>query len=832
MFSTQLVATQFDGLPLLKPVIAAGRKALVQHARDISKAGYSLAVEYDLGRILGSSRIHPELETHFRNFVKDSGYHSFSDRLTQQTGLILAWGAGITVHRSLQDPQLFRSLVQLSLLAYTHDLASLARGISQACENLVKNAADAEDREFSSEEDVEGMLRQAQAQTSAWEWHWLFQDVEDRLADAGIPSDVAARTLPLVLLQGALDCFPLLQSLPEDRRMEIVADEGYSTIVVWAHKVLGLNVTVKMADLVVRFGEGQEDVVFMIENYREHPPGICLLSSEGDTICELKRAKEDPVLEGDFRTAALGYGKYVLRILVGRDPELQTEIAYQCLVNSWRIVLECLPHCRRESGLLKPTGWSVPQILEVGCFFFDDLKLSQDEFFRRIKALPEPAKSEQNVPPPPAQASDDDSDGSDSDLDTGSDESEFGFDDSELDDDSVYEDAASTAPPPPPLEATSAHPPPPARPSSHPPSPPQMSTHPSIQRWLSFRSSYPAHPSSTSLLRELEILIDNLSVILLCLTSIPLAVLTSNPSVPLHLGTSDMDLTILTNRLSTPNASLLNLQTRFHILARLLKGPHLSQTHLSRASLVSSHGHSLYLSTLTLALTDPTTTNHTPLHPSTILLTTGIPTRKKVSKPYIIDGTSTTTAGGGIAHATLIARPGDPTFPLSLLTQNQNFPAGPPRLFVGEKGPSAFIARVEFLHRTLPGNGGRIEYISFGFRKMARMLAGVEILPTCIHTNNDAPMATLPDKVYAYRGYGFGLRKLDPNVYVACTAEDVTARWFAIEGTYTGSEKGREVLEEHGTPLVRGACCLECAIGVARERLEDGDGSMAQVIIL
>jgi hypothetical protein len=115
-------------------------------------------------------------------------------------------------------------------------------------------------------------FRACSDQTSNFQWSLLYQSVAVHL---GRREQTVADPIPPVLLRGGLTMFPIVQTLPEDRKVEIVATGGICALVIWAHHILGLNVIVtglyggenpRVARQVV-FGTGPEQVIIQAADF-------------------------------------------------------------------------------------------------------------------------------------------------------------------------------------------------------------------------------------------------------------------------------------------------------------------------------------------------------------------------------------------------------------------------------------------------------------------------------------------------------------------------------------------------------------------------------------
>ena len=116
--------------------VAGGR--LLSLLREMRDEGYDAVTEEDLAEVFGRNRIDTKFESTFRTAVRHSAVHKIADIAE----LMLEAGAGPTVRRSLKEPAYFSSVLQLSLLTWTHEMTSLSRSLAQALERRAKGSND------------------------------------------------------------------------------------------------------------------------------------------------------------------------------------------------------------------------------------------------------------------------------------------------------------------------------------------------------------------------------------------------------------------------------------------------------------------------------------------------------------------------------------------------------------------------------------------------------------------------------------------------------------------------------------------------------------------
>ncbi|KAI9719991.1 MAG: hypothetical protein M1812_003116 [Candelaria pacifica] len=383
-FALSLELTKF--LPL-GPIVNASGEAILKIARELRRSGSDIVVEEDLAAVFGRNRIEPHFESSFKTAVRSSEIHPISKYLD----IVLEAGAGPTVRRSLNDRARFSTVVQLSLLVYTHKIHDLANGLSRALEKRLEGSNTEMSGSTVDYEGLAGTLETCGDQTSGYRWHLLLDAVEDTMpltrsdhieglctepfATLGHDPPEAApqvgrqlgdkRGLDYVVLQGLLDLLTCVQYLPEDRIITIRCTKGISTIVVWAHHVLGLTVEVSRGDRSgsTTFGLGQANLI--IES--SVPPSVALLDAvDSEQFCVVGDAISEPVLTGRTYWPLLGSGVRVLEIKLGNIADIDVkELAALIFSNCLRSWLKWLD-CHYE-----PRGNTKPRIQEAVQIIFD-----------------------------------------------------------------------------------------------------------------------------------------------------------------------------------------------------------------------------------------------------------------------------------------------------------------------------------------------------------------------------------------------------------------------------------------------------------------------------
>lgn len=96
-FSPSLELTKF--LPG-SAVVGLASRGLLHVMRELQNSGSDFITEGDLAEIFGRNRIEPRFASTFRTAVKHSAIHQVADLAE----LVIEYGAGPTVRRSLKEP--------------------------------------------------------------------------------------------------------------------------------------------------------------------------------------------------------------------------------------------------------------------------------------------------------------------------------------------------------------------------------------------------------------------------------------------------------------------------------------------------------------------------------------------------------------------------------------------------------------------------------------------------------------------------------------------------------------------------------------------------------
>ena len=345
-FSLSVELTKLVPLAPLAKVASGGLLSLLRQYRD---EGFDPVTEEDLAMVFGRNKIESKFESTFRTAVRQSTVHKISDIAE----LMLEAGAGPTVRRSLKEPVYFSTVVQLSLLTWTHGLNSLARGLAQALDRRAKGSTESTvPPRYNALKDT---LRAYREQTSGFMWELIISAV-DRQLSAFRPDNSAGtwfeyRPMPLCVLQALLDAFTAVQHLPDATLVRIVTFTGVSTIVVWAHHILGLTVLVEARQKRIKFGQGQESVYINAEQQKEGQTtaaSAALVNETRDLLFEVENSLEDLPLQAASRHPISGYGLWMIEFEI-QEPNAIRDLVYTTVVSCLHLVEEMWQGAHHDS---------------------------------------------------------------------------------------------------------------------------------------------------------------------------------------------------------------------------------------------------------------------------------------------------------------------------------------------------------------------------------------------------------------------------------------------------------------------------------------------------
>ncbi|CAD6593294.1 MAG: hypothetical protein ASARMPREDX12_007020 [Alectoria sarmentosa] len=347
--------------PISQAMSALGSLALID---AIKKSGSDFITETKLASLIGRLRIDPVIKVHFRKMVAKSDQSLISRYLD----IVLESGSGPTVQEALKNPALFSMVIQLSGLAFAHEDESLANAIVEAVEKIVQESH-GDIGIVPDYVSLLGTVRACQQQTAAFRWALLYEAVEEKICNSlanfdshrsnspegplskksktdhrvtEYPKSVRYRSLPVPVLQGLLMWLQSLQGFPEHRFLHVRCDTGISTVVVWCHHILGLNLMINIQGVEIHFGDEPYNLV--VEDVQSKKAGVSLMDPL-DPPEPLFTLQDDPFSTGisyEHRAEAYGYGAKLLR-LDGYSEEQVQECAQKVVSHTIERYGACRP---------------------------------------------------------------------------------------------------------------------------------------------------------------------------------------------------------------------------------------------------------------------------------------------------------------------------------------------------------------------------------------------------------------------------------------------------------------------------------------------------------
>jgi hypothetical protein len=240
--------------------------SLINFARDLRKSGSDIIVEEDLANIFGRGMIVAKLEDDFKTAVTKDVKITL---LHPQCEIVLRPGPAATVTRAMttEGRRYLSNVIQLSFLGWMHDRADLASALAE-CMDLRMRAKLPDAGPHPGYEGILRTLESCNSQTSSFDWNSIIQSVDHtvrqhfgyyerrdlstlidqqsfRNQGLGGSSSRFIDGLSTALLLSAIDYLYIVQKFPEDRKILLKSEKGAIPVIVWAHKILGLNVVIR-----------------------------------------------------------------------------------------------------------------------------------------------------------------------------------------------------------------------------------------------------------------------------------------------------------------------------------------------------------------------------------------------------------------------------------------------------------------------------------------------------------------------------------------------------------------------------------------------------------
>lgn len=285
-------------------------KKILDLGRDLRKSGSDIVVEEDLANVFGRGKIVHALENRFKHSIKDTKIVP----LHPTCSISLQSGPGPTVTRAMrdQDRRYMSTVIQLSFLGAVFNRTELAAALTECMSKRLTYGI--QDSSGPGYEDIAGVLEACSSQTSSFDWYPHIEAVEQRIRkhfgyfdDGGQQFRRDSRpikTVPVHLLLAAMDYLYLAQSLPEDRKVFCKSEKGVIPIVIWAHTILGLTVTIRSPQ--------HEDLIF----------GTSSASSLGQVIIQWRAIASIDVAAEDSEILLLDRS---MKVILKTMPDSSTE---------------------------------------------------------------------------------------------------------------------------------------------------------------------------------------------------------------------------------------------------------------------------------------------------------------------------------------------------------------------------------------------------------------------------------------------------------------------------------------------------------------------------
>lgn len=321
------LALELSNVFPVRAVVETAATQFLKLVRDLRRSGSDIIIEEDLATIFGRGRINTELEDRFKDAVKLQTFVP----LYQECEIRLDSGPGPTMHRALKERRYLTTMVQLSLLAWMQDRQDLGTMLAWCMTERQRGGVqDASDCGF---EGIVSTLATCSSQSSNFAWSYYVEQVEAKfqryIRSYNFHTDYTRMSHNLLL--GAMDYLYLVQSLPDHRKILLSNQKGCIILIIWAHYVLDLTVTIantRDPDENIVFGNRQEPQVIITWQYQckdhtndfswvshctQRQPEIRLLDQDMSVILQ-SSPKEHRTLDAIARDRhpLLGYGRVFL----------------------------------------------------------------------------------------------------------------------------------------------------------------------------------------------------------------------------------------------------------------------------------------------------------------------------------------------------------------------------------------------------------------------------------------------------------------------------------------------------------------------------------------
>lgn len=303
----------------VQEIAASSYASALQILRNWRNSGSDILGEQDLASAFGRVDISIDLESSFKQVVhsklpealKSQGGSKSQEPISVKPlykGSILGLDhqGSETIRRinSREGKAYLSTVIQLSLLGWMHDRVYLATAIEQALQKRIENGIDgAVNPGFDG---IYKTLEACSTQTASFPWDAYIGEVEMEIRKH-VPSFRYQRQFTIVTentIFAGIDCFCRLQRWPEEYKMVVNGLQGFITIIIWAHFVLGLTVEI-VGSPGGNFRFGPQHIVHVFISWSDQLDvlEIHLLDSKDDRIFMTSLADDS---SGDDLLSAFG----------------------------------------------------------------------------------------------------------------------------------------------------------------------------------------------------------------------------------------------------------------------------------------------------------------------------------------------------------------------------------------------------------------------------------------------------------------------------------------------------------------------------------------------
>lgn len=386
------VALELSQILPIRQVVDTAAHQILDLARRLRLSGSDLLVEEDLTSFFGRVRINSGVADDFKKRILAN---TRIVPLPNNEAIELSCGSGPTVDRAMAEKESrgnLATVIQLSLLGWTHERLSLAAGMSYAMNQRVRLSI-GQAVPSPGYEGILNTLAACSSQTSAFDWTIYYERVAAHLSP--LPSHqqlmkpISGNALVVVV-----DSLSIIQRFPEDYVLLVQGGPGAFTLIIWAHFLLGLSVCVKdtFQAKQVAFPNHASSYHILIEfdGKEVEDSEFCLLDRQRDVIVHMdpKIAESVPV-EAHERVPLRGYASTSIWRWFDRPPNWKEKQAFKDAKTV--VVAMTLALARRlrrssfEDHVCSIKSW---QVWDAASVLLDDDDLPYDTIEKLVNQIP------------------------------------------------------------------------------------------------------------------------------------------------------------------------------------------------------------------------------------------------------------------------------------------------------------------------------------------------------------------------------------------------------------------------------------------------------------